>query len=210
MADLERALASVEVEWPPTPAFDLRRPRRRRWPLVAAAVAAAGGAAFAVPPARSAILHFLHLRGVSIERVQTLPAAEEKALAATLGSPISEADAAALLGRPFGVHARLHRSGSAVSALLAGPVLLSELHETIDASVVVKKLVGSGTEVREVTVDGRPGVWIGGRHVFELSPSSPRLAGNVLLWARGEVLYRLEGKQLTLERARAIASRIEG
>lgn len=218
MTELERALASVELDWPATPAFDLRRPARRRRPLLAAvgAVAVAVAVAFAVPPARSAILDFLHLRGVAVERVGTLPAAEERSLAASLGPPIGEREAALLLGRPFrfpaGVHGRLHRSGDAVSMLLAAPdpVLLSELRPGVTGGIVLKKVVGASTAAEPLTVEGSPGVWIGGRHVFELPPSSPRLAGPVLLWERGSVLYRLEGKRLTLARARAIASRIAG
>ena len=49
----------------------VRRRRASRSSLAAALVAVA--VAFAVPPARSAILRFFHLRGVSIEHVDTLP-----------------------------------------------------------------------------------------------------------------------------------------
>ena len=50
------------------------RPQRRRVALVVvAAVLVAVAVAFAVPPARSAILRFFHLQGASIEYVDRLP-----------------------------------------------------------------------------------------------------------------------------------------
>lgn len=215
MADLERALASLELDWPATPAFDLRRPGRRRWPLAAAALVLAVGVAFAVPPARSGILRFLHLRGVSIERVQTLPSAQEQSLAASLGAPVTRAEALLVLGRPFrspgGLVGQLYRSGDSISLLLATPepVLLTEIRLGVDASLVLKKLVGGATNVETTPVGGRPGVWISGApHVYVLAPASPRLARNVLLWPEGDVLFRLEGAELTLGRARAIAAQI--
>src|SRR5437870_4884494 len=105
MAELERALEQLaaDVEWPATPAFELRhaRPRRRRLVLAVVLVLVALGIAFAVPPARSAILRLFHLGSVTVERVDTLPAAEERPLSASLGVPLTHADARALLGRPF-------------------------------------------------------------------------------------------------------------
>jgi len=63
------------------------------------------------------------------------------------------------------------------------------------------------TTAKPVQVGGAPGVWIaGGRHVVVAPPVPPRLAGNVLIWVRGPVTYRLEGRDLTLERARGLAA----
>ena len=70
----------LELRLEPVPA---RRSRRRGLVLVLAVVVVAIGIAFAVPPARSAILDFFHLGGVTVERVQTPPAAEERASAPT-------------------------------------------------------------------------------------------------------------------------------
>jgi hypothetical protein len=206
MAELERELAALDVDWPPTPAFDVRRPARRRWPFVAAATAAAVGVAFAVPPARSGILRLFHLRGVSIEHVQTLPAAAARPIVRELGVPVSAAEARAVLGRPFGVDAQLYRSGDAVSALLAGPVLLTELRVGVPGDAIVKKILGGEADAITVLVGGRPAIWIAGApHVFQLPPSSPRLAGNTLLWERGSVLFRLEGRALSQQQAQALA-----
>src|SRR3954471_8327947 len=109
MSELERSLRALapELAWPDTPdvarRLELRRrPRRRLVPLLAAAFALALLAvALAVPDARTSILRFLHLGGVTIERVSTLPHAEERPLAATLGPPIAPEEAAIVLGRPF-------------------------------------------------------------------------------------------------------------
>src|SRR5262245_17982456 len=106
MSELERALSSLaaEIDWPPTPelvldfesAAALSRPRgrRRRIAVVVALAAALPGApAFAVPGSRSAILRFFPLGGVTVERVSTLPAAEEWSLAADLGTPVTREQA---------------------------------------------------------------------------------------------------------------------
>ncbi|HVS84837.1 MAG TPA: hypothetical protein VHD91_04335 [Gaiellaceae bacterium] len=217
MPELEHALEllATEVAWPATPVFDLRVAprRRRRWLALAAPAAAALAAAFAVPDSRGAILRFLHLGGVTIERVRTLPPAEERPLATTLGEPVSEADAAQLLGRPFafpaGVHAPLYRSNGVVSALFSDggePVLLSELRAGSNPAVL-KKIAGASTNTTALELaPTEPAIWIAGaEHVFVAPAAPPRLAGNTLIWQRGTLTYRLEGKRLTLERAKELA-----
>jgi hypothetical protein len=206
MTELERALTSLDVDWPATPAFDLRRPARRRARAIALAAAVlALGVAFAVPQSRAALLRALHVGGVTVERVQTLPAAQERPLASTLGVPVSAAEAEVLLGRPLGGPARRNPSGDNVSALLRGPGVVSELRTGV-GTMILKKLAGTGTTVRYVRVDGAPGVWISGAPHVVLGPElPPRLAGNVLVWVRGAVTYRLEGKGLTLDAAQDVA-----
>jgi hypothetical protein len=215
MTELERALEQLDVVWPETPTFDLRRPARRRLLLAAAALVAAVATALAVPSSRGAILRFLHLRGVSIERVGTLPAAQQQSLSATLGAPLTPRRAAMLLGRPFrfpdGVAAPLYRSGRGVSALFRAPepVLLTELRTNIEGDLVFKKIMGAATGGSYLTLDAAPAVWVAGApHVFQLGPLPPRLAGNVLLWVRGSLVYRLEGAALTLADARRLAEQI--
>ncbi len=108
--DLERELSALEVAWPETPVFRLALPerRRRRWPVVAVALAAAIAiaAAFAVPSSRGAILRFLHLRGVVIERVERLPAAQERPLGAGLGAVGDSGGGGAGARRPGAAPAR--------------------------------------------------------------------------------------------------------
>ena len=103
MTELERALVALggELDFPSEP--DLvaavrarleRRPRRRRALAFAVAlVVVAFGIAMAVPQARSAILDFFRLGSVSVQRVETLPAARERPLAAGLGPPLARRDA---------------------------------------------------------------------------------------------------------------------
>jgi hypothetical protein len=209
MPELER-LVDV-VEWPATPAFVIpaEQPRRRNVlaPALVAAALVAVGVAFAVPDARSAILRLLHLGGVTIERVDTLPAAQHRELVAVLGVPVSRADAAVFLGERFrepGV--RLYRNGEIISALLPGDVLLSELRAN---EQFFKKLVGGLTSAEWLSLGPTAAVWITGEeHVF-IAPTLPsRYAGNTLLWQDGPVTFRLEGRGLTLERAKAIARRL--
>jgi hypothetical protein len=220
MTELERALErlAAEIDWPSTPSLQLRHgpARRRRLLLAVALVLLALGIAFAVPPARSAILRFLHLGSVTIERVDTLPAAEERPLSSSLGVPITRADARGLLGTRFrtpgAVEPQLYRSGQSVSALLAtpDPVLLTELRAGVNGDMLVKKLVGTSTDVHGVDLGfDAPAVWIGGREHVYLAPSlPPRLAGNTLIWVRGGITYRLEGKTLSLTLARTLARQI--
>ena len=83
MPELDVALRELgrHVEFPPTPDLAsalhgrLERPRRWRRPLAIAlaVLVVAVGAVLAVPPARTAILDWLGLRGVSIVRVDELP-----------------------------------------------------------------------------------------------------------------------------------------
>lgn len=208
MSELERALEQLDVAWPETPTFTyVRRPSGRRWAFAALVLACALGAAFAVPQSRGAILRFFHLGGVTIERVQTLPHAERRTLNASLGEPITRLDAEALLRRPFGAPGvRLYRSGTTVSALLPGPLLLSEWRSGNNPGVI-KKYVDGESEVEAVPL-GVPALWIHGRrHVLE-SLLPRRLAGNTLVWLRGGITYRLEGRALTLARATALARRL--
>jgi hypothetical protein len=216
--DLERELRSLELAWPGTPELRLElgaRPRDRR-PLVAAlalAVVVAVAVALAVPQSRGAILRFLHLGGVTIERVDTLPAAQERPLGAGLGPVVSAAEARRALGTapllpPSQAAPTLHERGGVVSLLFldrGAPVLLSELGEGDPA--VLKKLIASETSIQGVSVGGGPGFWLTGAPHAVALPSGvpPRLAGDVLLWQRGGLTLRLEGRGLTLARALELA-----
>jgi hypothetical protein len=228
MTELERALAALaaEVEWPETPPFELRleavepaRPRRRRLLVVAVALAlVAIGVAFAVPQARSAILRFLHVGGATIELVSTLPAAEERSLAADLGRPVDRAEAAAALGRDeplpdsFG-RPQLYLRDGVVSALVAAPerVLVSQFRSDAGPAFL-KKVAGASTGIEWVELAPELyGVWITGEpHVVIPPAASPRLAGSVLLWERDGVTYRLEGPELTRARALELARALLG
>src|SRR4051812_21997807 len=111
MADLERDLRELGrgLEWPGTPDLAtavrarLDEPRRRSWgrPLAVALVvlAVAVGAALLVPQARTSILRFFHLGGVTVERVDRLPRTRPLGRL-ELGAPVSLAEAESRLGYP--------------------------------------------------------------------------------------------------------------
>ena len=216
MTELERALVTLggELEFPPTP--DLvgavrGRLQRRRWVrpvVVAAAVGAlAIGVAMAVPPARSAILKFFHLGAATVERVETLPPAQQRPLAAGLGPALVREDAEMAAG----LHIRLPQGAAPhqfyaqpgmISTLLrvdGEPVLLSELSG--NQMGFFKKFAGPATSVQPVQL-GEFGLLIqGGPHVLmwqfnfgRLHRVETRLAGNVLLWLEQGTTYRLEGR----------------
>jgi hypothetical protein len=221
MSELEQRLNALgaALEWPATPSLGLPvdAARRRRAPLLAVALAllAALGIALAVPGARSAILHALHLEGVTVVRVDVLPPAEERSLGEGLGSRVTPVEAEAVLGRPFVLPAAagtptLRVGQGVVSTILAGPVLLSELRNEAGPEIL-KKLAGGATSVEGVEVGGAPGLWLSGApHVYLAPGAPPRLAGDVLLWTNGGILYRLEGPKLTKELALELARKIAG
>ena len=61
-------------------------------------------------------------------------------------------------------------------------------------------------------VNGHPGYWIsGGQHLFFTYDRNgrrqeQRLAGNTLVWQAGDEIVRIEGVDLTLDEALAIAA----
>jgi hypothetical protein len=77
-------------------------------------------------------------------------------------------------------------------------ILVSTVSGTLSQRMITKS-VQSSTQIHEVDVDGAPGLWIAGPP-HEIGYESPtgdpvfeRMAGNTLLWQRGEVLTRVEG-----------------
>jgi hypothetical protein len=210
MTELERALVQLghELDWPAEP--DLRsrvraRTERRTFarPLVVAVALAV--VAFAVPQARSSILRFFHIGAVTIERVETLPAAQERPLAAGLGPALTLKEAEAQSGVPLVLHGPKPQHFYAQRGLIATslryhgkPILLAELQG--EQVGITKKLAGSGTRVEPAAI-GSSGLWLsGGRHVliWETGAGStgriePRLAGDVLIWTEGDRTFRLEG-----------------
>jgi hypothetical protein len=207
MTELERALVALgnELEFPATPDVWPRvreRMQRRRWFRPAVFAVALGvvaiGIAFAVPPARSAILRFFHLGAATVEQVDTLPPAQQRPLVSGLGTPVGHPT----LKVPGGATAiRFYERSGLDAALLRYRdklVLLAEVRG--DQMAFFKKFTDENTSVEEAQI-GEFGVWIaGGRHVLlwefhpnEIHEAQTRLAGDVLLWLKDDVTYRLEG-----------------
>jgi hypothetical protein len=192
-----------------------RPSRRRALVVVLAAALLAVAIAFAVPPARSAILRIFHLQGASIEYVDRLPSVRTAPL--DLGVPVRPADAertagfrpltSSLLGAPDEVTwdgALLwYRYGR--TRLLVSQFLGSERPE------LLKKVVRPETMITRVYVNGEPGYFLtGGTHFLYLAADGVirqepvRLSRNVMLWQHGPLTLRLEG-DFSLARALRIA-----
>ena len=224
MTELERALLELggELEFPATPDLRARvreRTERRRWlrPLAFAVALAvvAFGVAMAVPQARSAILDFFHIGSVSIQRVETLPPAQDRPLAAGLGPVMTRTAAEADSGVALilhGVDAKRFYSRPGLIATVfqyrGTPVLLAEFSG--EQTSLTKKLASPDTHVEPAAI-GDFGLWLtGGRHVITWNQGhveTSRLAGNVLIWTVGNRTFRLEGdlgKEDMLQLARDI------
>jgi hypothetical protein len=213
--DLAAAVTARLVE----PAARRRRPPRRLVLAFAVAlVALAAGVLAASPSARSAIEDLFGLKGAAVREVQTLPPSSRGAPLA-LGRATTLADAQrhvgfrilapAALGQPDevwrstaapgGVVTLLYRprAGLPASKVSGVGALVVELNGRI-VTQFVQKMSPTGT-VRHVRVSGQPGLWVPGAHdVFYRTASGDfhytptRLAGNTLLWNRGDLLLRLE------------------
>ena len=207
MTELERALLALGNELDVPRAPDLwpgvrDRLHRRRWVRPAVFAVALGvvalGVAFAVPDARSAILHFFHVGSATVERVETLPPAQRRPLVSGLGPALARPT----LQLPQGLHASTYYARPGVAAALVRyhgkHVLYAELRG--DQMGIAKKFAGPETTVEPVDL-GEFGLWLqGGSHVLmwqfghgEVRQAQTRLAGNVLLWLQNGTTYRLEG-----------------
>lgn len=234
MSSLEQRLHELgrELAFPPEPELAPRvreRARGKPFPwraavLAFAVVAAAVAVAFAVPQARSAILRWFHLGGASVELVDTLPHAAERAHARGLGRPAPLAEAERQVGFELALPPldrkpeRAYVIGDSIATVLlrshGRTVLLSEF-PSIGDEQGLKKLAVRGTAIGPVEVRGAPGLWIeGAPHVltwvdretgYRERPILVR--GHVLLWLHGGLTLRLEG-QLTKAQARELARSI--
>jgi hypothetical protein len=205
--NLEQELRGLAVDFPPEPNLRasvlarLQRPRRRRWLVVTLAVVAACGALLAIPQTRAAILRVLEIGGVRIERTEDQPTATRTA--PITGGPVTLDQARRAVRFTLLVPRRydrvnLHRGvpGGMVSFLWDGYVLSEWQGEQL-----FEKSVGPSSRIQHVQVDFAPAVWItGAPHAVtyldrkgEPRQQTRRLAGNVLIWNRGGVTYRLEG-----------------
>ena len=195
----------------------ISRGRRRRRGLVVtlAALAVAAAAVLAASPgARSAILRLVGVGGVRIERVGELPEVDA-VRRPVFGREVSLDEARRRAGfaiglptldgleEPDAVYFRGYPEGGTVTLLYGSRdeprLALSQWHGRTVEPVAVK-LVPPGTTVDYVRFGDALGVWLAGApHVFFGYDRSGRpfgetayLAGNVLVWERGPVAYRLE------------------
>ena len=240
MPELERELRALGalVDFPPTPdlvpavrARIAGAPRarpfawRRAVVVALAALVVAVAGALAVPSARSAILEWLGLRGVTIERVPEQPPpapggdlslGEEVTLAEARSRARFDVLVPGGLGAPDTVYVSSDSGVDGYVSLVYASegrvdLLVTQFRARIEEDFL-EKLVGPGTTVTETRVDGARGYWVAGapHEIFYLDEDgnviadTARLAENTLLWQRGAVTYRIEGAD-TLEEALEVA-----
>ena len=232
MNELELRLQELggEIAYPATPRFELaldRRPARRQWlrPLAVAfavLLAVAAGVLALSPGARSAFLEIFHIRGATVERVESLP--EVRAQRIDFGERVSRDEAERRVGfelldlgdEPDAIFVRPDGLASVVYGDPAHPRLVLSQARGAVWDGFIKKTAGGGTIIDEVTVDGEPGLFVDGPEHFvmfvdengQISDERTYLAGTVLLWNRGDQLLRLEG-DLTEEEALELAESVE-
>jgi hypothetical protein len=232
MSDLERRLHELggEIAYPATPRFDLdleRRPARVgfRRPLALAfaiLVVALAGVLALSPGARSAFLEIFRIEGATVERVETLP--DVPAQRIDFGERVSRETAERRAGfelldlgtEPDAIFIRPDGLASVVYGDPAEPRLVLSQARGAIYDGFIKKTGGRGTIIREVTVDGEPGLFVDGPEHFVMfldengliSDEETYLAGTVLLWNRGDLLLRLEG-DLTQAEAQRLAESVE-
>lgn len=214
------------------PARRARRSRRTLALAVGLALLLASAAVAAVPAARDALGDLLGIGGVEIERVPTTPRPPARPGTLDLGDPATLAAAgrrvgfrvlvprAAGLGSP---QVRVAAGGAVHLAYPARPglpaagttglgLLLSEFRGVGATTTFLQKSLGPGTRLERVPVGRHRGVFMSGaahQVVFRdpegrIRVERPRLAGDALIWQRGSVTLRLEGR-FDRERALRIA-----
>ena len=202
---------------------------RRR--LVASLVLATlgAGAVAAIAPAREAILDLFRVGGETIRPVQTLPPARPSSDASDLGGRLSLGEAQERsgfpvrrprleeLGPPDEVYRRAPPEGGLISFVWRARPGLPRATATgagllmtqVTGTAIPGKALDPSTVQEQVDVDGSVGLWLtGGPHVLGyldehdvFRTETTRLAGNTLIWSRGDITYRLEGR---ISRARAL------
>jgi hypothetical protein len=169
-------------------------------------------ATMAVPDARTAVLRFLGLQGVTVIRVDELPPATTSPHQFGEAVTLAEAERAVGfrpllpdLGPPDSV--RIDRFAPYFVVVLYGrPRVRLRLTEMSGAGTIEKYALAE-QRVERVLVDGKPGIWVEGRHVVAGPEGLPRLSGSVLLWEQDGLILRLEGR-LTKEQALQIARNV--
>jgi hypothetical protein len=213
-----------------------RRPRSRTRLALAFGVALAlvAGAVLALSPgARSAVADlFDRIPGIHLERRVSLPvtrfndppyygdAIDLEAARERFGRPLRFP---AGLGEPDLVYLRADQPGDMVTAIFGGDERRAELvfsQWKTGGPTLFYKVLGGNSEAEFTSVGSNLGVWIHGydHGVWYFAPGSAGgpheewraegyLAGNVLAWRVGDVVYRLEAdvtKQRALELARSL------
>jgi hypothetical protein len=245
---LEQELRELQIDWPQTPdiagSLVLEPPPQPRrwtlarpaWQLAIAVVALLIAVVMAVPSTRAAVLDFLGISSVRVERREPV-VVPKFGSALQLGTPVTldqarrRADFPVLVpsevGRPDGVFfdntaptgrrvdlVYRARPGLRRASTTGAGLLVTEFLAT--AEPAIEKTIGNATHFARLRVGGDPAYFFSGReHGFGYLPKSgvmnfesQRLAGNTLLVDRHDgVLLRIEGR-LSREQAVRIAESV--
>jgi hypothetical protein len=190
------------------------------------------------PTTRRAVANWFGLPGVRIERQEgPLPGAFGERF--SLGEHVELAEAKQRLpfdvllprirrfGQPDEVYVANTPSGGSVSLVFrprsvlppaaeSGVGLLVTEFRARIPDEILRKVIGRGAHLEEVTVDGERGYWFGGApHALTFADENgrffedrSRLAGNTLIWERGPLTLRLESG-LRKDRAISVAESLE-
>jgi hypothetical protein len=213
----------------------------RRWVMAAAAALVIAALLLAYTPTRDAIADFLNLH-TTITRTNVLPSPSPLApgplgqrlglghrvtlatarasvkwpilLPAGLGEPDEVYVASPNLGPPQGEVTLVYgsRSGIPVAGQTGVSLLITEVRGTVDEQFF-GKMLGQGTTIENVAVNGHRGWWISGEpHIFfflgtdgEMRQETMRLATNTLLLDVNGTIVRVEGN-LTRQQALDLAA----
>jgi hypothetical protein len=212
-------LTTTTTTDPPATVRPQRHRRRRTFALaIALALLVPAAALAAVPSTRRAILDWLGLRSVEVRVVPTTPT-PGVSVPPGIGDLGSRTTLERARGRlPFTVRVPSEPTAAPQVYLAAAPpggrvtfffpssadrprLLVTEFLGS-QTRTYLQKLLGPGAHAERVRVAGAPGVWLSGRpHGFiyadrtgAIRTEDTRLAGNVLLWERDGVVFRLEGR----------------
>ena len=214
-----------------------RKPRRTRAALAfALALALVAGAVLALSPgARSGVADLLdRIPGIHLERQVSLPLTrfndppyygteiDLEEARARFGRPLRFP---ARLGEPDRVYVRADQPGEMITAIFGGDERRARLvfsQWKTGGPTLFYKVLGGNSEAEFTSVGSNLGVWIHGydHGVWYFAPGSTGspheehwraegyLAGNVLAWRSGDVVYRLEA-DVTKQRALELAQSLE-
>lgn len=236
MNGLERELGAVRLDLSPVPDFEppvraaiaRRRRQRRAGALAALAATLALAAAAVASPSRSALIGWLGLGGVTLERVVELPPGGLRT-PEWLGEPVTLEVAEGAVDFPLRlpkvaglgeshVFLDVDAPSPVVTVVYGAPerprLLLSEWRG--DAAPHFHKLIEFSVHTERVRIDGAPGLWVEGppHEIFYLAAdgtfaNTPVYTfGNVLVWVRDGVSHRLELVG-SLEDARQVAGTLD-
>ena len=205
-----------------------RRARSRRTVAIVAVASVGLAACAAIPPVREAVVELFRANGIVVRQAPrnppSSPARSTAPVYAGLGDQVTLAEARRgsdgrlLVPTALGAPDVVFRRGALVTLGYGGDQPRWLVMEVVEPStVLLEKIALSGSHVRRLTVNGRPGVWIEGPQELvyvgldrEPRVEEARLAANTLIWEQDGASLRIETPQDLTEALRVAASMRSG